>query len=63
MGVINSRDWDRVDVVTYGPERRDENPVVPALRMLAEMGTWPNIDFNVHVVSNTVDLPVAEVDL
>lgn len=54
MGVINSRDWDRVDIVTYGPDQRDENPVLPALRMLAAMGTWPNTDLNIHVVSNLV---------
>ena len=54
VGVINNRDWARVDVVTYGPEGRDENPVVPALRMLAEMGTWPNIEFNIHPVSTPV---------
>ena len=51
MGVINNRDWARVDVVTYGPEGRNENPVVPLLRMLADMETWPNIDFNIHEVS------------
>lgn len=51
MGVINNRDWDRVDLVTWGTEKRDENPVVPALQMLVDMGTWPNIDFNIHVVS------------
>ncbi|CAM9239044.1 unnamed protein product [Laminaria digitata] len=49
MGVINNRDWDRVDLVTWGTEKRDENPVVPALQMLVDMGTWPNIDFNIHV--------------
>ena len=51
VGVINNRDWARVDVVTYGPEGRNENPVVPLLRMLADMETWPNIDFNIHEVS------------
>ena len=56
VGVINNRDWARVDVVTYGPERRDENPVVPLLRMLADMGTWPNIEFNIHAVSTPVSL-------
>ena len=44
-----------MDVVTYGADKRDENPVVPALRMMKNIGTWPNTNINIHVVSNLVD--------
>eukprot|EP00904_Undaria_pinnatifida_P002899 jgi/Undpi1/1260/HiC_scaffold_109.g14174.m1 len=47
MAVLNNRPWDRVDLVTYTNDG-GENPVLPALRMLAEMETWPNMELNIH---------------
>lgn len=56
IGVINNRDWNQVDIVTYRADEQDENPVVPALRMMANIGTWPSMDINIHVVRKLVDV-------
>lgn len=49
--VLNSRPWERVDIVTYALLEEEQNPVLPELQIMIDTGSWPRTDINIYTAS------------
>lgn len=61
--ILNSREWNRVDIVTYADSRGSENIVIPGLRVLIETGSWPRTNITIHTASRCCPLLPPRTDL
>lgn len=49
--VLNSQQWENVDIVTSARNKKELDPVVSVLQMLTDTGSWPLSKITITTVS------------
>ncbi|CAN0318458.1 unnamed protein product [Ascophyllum nodosum] len=53
--LLNSREWDRVDILTFVKSSDGLNPILPVLEILIKKGSWPRTKFNMYTKRDITD--------
>ncbi|CAN0389040.1 unnamed protein product [Ascophyllum nodosum] len=53
--LLNSREWDRVDILTFAKSSDELNPILTVLEILIDTGSWPRTKFSIYKERDVVD--------